>query len=267
MLRPNRGRYGASLDSLPVDLFRSDDELQPSISAPRLNGNQKLTCVDSESSEDMRRKYATTLGDPLGEMVYALEAEFYWLQYKWQEYVVLFGSEPSRIEVLNRAAPAFFHHIQDVLWDDILMHLSRLTDSPTGKRKRRNLTFAALPPLVKGRLHREVVALVTNALESASFATDWRNRRLAHLDLRLALDRPAEPLMSASRLTIKEALKALHAVLRCVHNHYFQTDLAQEVIEAPLGAERLLYVIYEGVEAEDARLTRLRSGQVRVEDL
>jgi hypothetical protein len=56
----------------------------------------------------MRRKYATTLGDPLGEMVYALEAEFYWLQYKWQEYVVLFGSEPSRIEVLNRAAPAFF---------------------------------------------------------------------------------------------------------------------------------------------------------------
>lgn len=221
----------------------------------------------SESSEQTRQKYVTTLGEPLGELIYALETEFYWLQYKWQEYVVLFGSRESRIDLMNRAAPSFFQHLQDVLWDDILLHLSRLTDGPTGKRKRRNLSFVALPPLVKGKPRQEVTSLVARAVKATEFATDWRNRRLAHYDLRVALEQPTTPLLPASRLAIKEALEALHAVLHYVHAHYFGADLMQEVMEAPMGAGRLLYVLHEGVEAEDDRLKRLQSGQARPEDL
>ena len=223
--------------------------------------------MDTQSADQIKLRYRSELGGSLGELYHELENEYYWLQYKWQEYVVLFGSAPSRIDLLNQAAPAFFHHLQDVLWDDLLMHLSRLTDGATGKRGRRNLTFAALPPLLPRPLRGEVADLVAKALAAAQFARDWRNRRLAHRDLLLALGQPAEPLMPASRAAIKDALVAQHTVINRVHNHFFHTDIAQEVIEAPMGAEHLLYVLHEGVTAEAARLERLRSGSIRAEDL
>jgi hypothetical protein len=61
---------------------------------------------------------------------------------KWGEYVELFGTKPSRIDLRNRAAGGFFRVVQDGLWEDVLLHVARLTDAPRSGG-RANLTIRA----------------------------------------------------------------------------------------------------------------------------
>jgi hypothetical protein len=222
---------------------------------------------DTRSSDQLRDEHRSVLGDRLGSIYHELQNQFFWLQLKWQEYVELFGTNPARIDLLNEAAPSFFHHLQDALWDDLLIHLCRITDRPEVNRKP-NLTFTALPPLVDdAELRADITQLVADALEAAKFARDWRNRRLAHHDLRLALGAAAEPLAPASRLAVRGALTALHAILRRIDSHYFKSDLQQEVVGSLTGAERLLYVLYDGVRVDNKRRERMLSGEWLGEDL
>jgi hypothetical protein len=58
--------------------------------------------------------------------------------------------------------------------------------------------------------------LVDEAKAAAQFAIDWRNRRLAHRDLDLALRRSLRPLEPATRERVDAALAALVAVMNRV---------------------------------------------------
>src|SRR5690606_4985825 len=97
--------------------------------------------TSSRSSEELRHRYVQVLGAEFGNLYHALESEYFWVRLKWQEFVALFASA-DRVEILNAAAPAYFLMLQDVLSDDILMHVARLTDPPTTGKKR-NLTIQA----------------------------------------------------------------------------------------------------------------------------
>jgi hypothetical protein len=160
--------------------------------------------TSSSSPKEVREHHRLVLGDALGSVYYELYNQFYWLQLKWQQYGELFGTSSKRIDLLNEAAPSFFHVVQDALWDDLLIHISRLTDGPKS-RGRENLTFAVLPDLIEAKFQPEIRHLVDQAITSAAFARDWRNRRIAHHDLQLALGGSAEPLSHASRLAVGEA--------------------------------------------------------------
>jgi hypothetical protein len=59
----------------------------------------------------------------------------------------LFGTTPERIDLFNRSAETFFGLVFDVLWDDILLHISRMTDREKVAR-RETLTIRSLPRLV-----------------------------------------------------------------------------------------------------------------------
>ena len=58
----------------------------------------------------------------------ALERELDWLQGKWSEYQEIFGNGPSRREVLNTVASNFFYLLEQLLFQDAMLHLCRLTD-------------------------------------------------------------------------------------------------------------------------------------------
>jgi len=51
--------------------------------------------------------------------------DIFWLGMKWHEYATLFG-EKSNFELLHRTASYFFQIIDDTMWDDMILHLSRL---------------------------------------------------------------------------------------------------------------------------------------------
>jgi hypothetical protein len=99
------------------------------------------------TAEETHAECVKHMGDPLGEQYSALWQEVAWLNLKWGEYDELFGKKPSRVQLLNNAAPQFFYVVEKVLWEDTLLHIARLTDPPS-KGKKSKLTILTLPGLV-----------------------------------------------------------------------------------------------------------------------
>jgi hypothetical protein len=45
------------------------------------------------------------------------------LHLKWNEFLKLFVKSPAQMRDLNTAAPGFFHQVQELWWDDMLLHI------------------------------------------------------------------------------------------------------------------------------------------------
>ena len=221
---------------------------------------------EHRTAEEVKRHLIEVMGDDLGSLYHALWNELTWLYSKWGEYVELFGTKPSRIELVNRAAGRFFRIVQDSLWDDALLHIARLTDPPKSAGKE-NLTIKKLPQLiVQESLKKNVSELIDVAVEKAEFCRDWRNRHIAHKDLKLALNSGAEPLKPASRAKIKEALSSISDVLNALSNHYMDSTTMFEGVDNMGGVVSLLYVIDDGLRAEEERNERPKAGDYRADD-
>lgn len=220
------------------------------------------------SPEEIRADNVQRMGDSLGSQFSALWQELSNIHVEWQEYVVLFGTSPERIELLNKAAPAFFHMIQERFWDVTLLSISRFTD-PSMMAGRANLTVTSLPALISDtELKAKVQSLVDIAKEKTAFCRKLRNRRIAHNDLQLALDATAASLPEASRHLVNEALKSLSAILGEIEAYYekgYRTDYTDIVVMS--GAEDLLYVLHEGVTARSERTRRIMEGRHTSDDL
>lgn len=213
------------------------------------------------------KEHLETMGPELARLYHELWNQVTWLHIRWHQYVELFGTKPERIDLLNAAASTFFRIVQDSLWDDTLLRLSRLTDPVESGGRKRNLTLKRLPDaIVDEEFCYEVQVLIEKAHEKTTFARDHRNRRIAHRDLDLAFSEVARPLESASRLAVKEALQAVAAVLQHICAHYMKSDLSFEHFSDASEADGLLYVIRDGLEAEERRCRRLEDGDLRPED-
>ena len=218
------------------------------------------------SAEEVRRDDLASLGPKLGAVYNALSNECVWAHMKWHEHLQMFGSAESRIDLLNEAAPQFFRLLQGVLFEDSLLHISRLTDKAEMGRNK-NLSIQALPALVtEPDLRAEVETLVKVAVEKSLFARDWRNRHIAHRDLRLALTERAQPLEEASRLKVKEALASIAAVLNAIDRYHRNSSTAYEAGHLLTGAEEMMYVLRDGVERERKRRRDLENGEYHPED-
>lgn len=201
------------------------------------------------------------MGTQLGLLYSALWQEHAWLHAKWAEFVALYGTKPSRIDLLNKAAPGHFRLVQDMMWEDILLHVARLTDPPKSVGKS-TLTIRSLAEYVGDPVARSAVeALTTKALVVADFCRDWRNRRIAHRDLALALKQGANPLKEGSRENARAAIDAISAVLNAVSDHYQSSTTAFDFCEVAGGAMSLLYALDDGIKTAEARRERLMSGR------
>ncbi len=220
----------------------------------------------NRTADEARTDAILAMGQELGDLYSALWQEVAWLHTKWEEYVVLFGTKESRVELLNRAAPRFARIVQDTLLEDVLLHVARLTDPPKSAGKE-NLTIQRLAPLVNDRVTKEeVTELVEAAQRATEFCRDWRNRHLAHRDLLLALNRGAQPLKEASRLGVRTALRTIVATLDAISAHYLDSTSMFEVGAAPGGAINLLHVIDDGLKSAEERQSRLTSGNFESRD-
>lgn len=210
-------------------------------------------------ANQVEEEYTSVMGEELGPVFYHLWNECVWLNDKWSQYTILFGSSEDRVILLNRTAGHFFKVIQDSLWDDTLIHIARLTDPPKTGTKH-NLTIQHLPDLVTGDLSERIGSTIEGVLEKSQFARDWRNRRIAHKDLGLALNTGAAPLQPASRKAVSDALGALGELLNVVDSHY---GGGETVFDWPMrtdNAESLLYTIRDGLKAQEEQFERLQSG-------
>jgi AbiU2 len=116
-------------------------------------------------------------------------------------------------------------------------------------------------------LKTKLATLLAIALKASEFCRDWRNRYIAHRDLSLALNALAEPLAEASKKQMDEALKALSDVPNAVGIYYKKSETRFDMAARHGGAVNLLYVLYDGAKAQDARAKRLEAGEPSEEDL
>ena len=218
------------------------------------------------TADDARDEYVRSMGPELGGLFHALWQEMAWIHVKWHEYCELFGTRPSRVDLLNEAAPLFFRIVQDSLFQDILIHITRLTDPPESCGKE-NLTILRIPSLLRDEQARaKVNELIKIACEKREFCRDWRNRRIAHADYRLALNEETQPLEGASRQKVKEALEAISNVLNLVQHHCTRGKSRFEPGLDFGGAGDLIRVIDAGLRVEKERQERLQAGERRPED-
>jgi hypothetical protein len=133
--------------------------------------------MSEESSTDIDRIY-----DPL-------KTEAVWAHAKWQIWRGLYGGR-GRIEILRASAAGFFSILQDTLFDDVLMAISRLTD-PRGSGKRENLTLDHLSDHLDGlglvTARGEFNAILAQLRSDCAAMREVRNKLLGHRDLAAAL--------------------------------------------------------------------------------
>ena len=173
-----------------------------------------------QSGEDLEHEHLQAFGPTLGPVYTALHNEVTWLHAKWLEYRKLYAQSDKRIDLLNATAPFFFQVVHDVLWEDVLLHIARLTDPPEQGRHK-NLTLCRLPEAVPDeRLAEELRDLVRVAKEQTQFARKHRDKRLAHSDLSLAIGVKAAQLPDASRQDVEEALDCFRKILNRLRASY-----------------------------------------------
>jgi hypothetical protein len=218
------------------------------------------------STPEIERQHLEAFGDQLGPIYHAVHNEVLWLHLKWLEYRKLYAGSAQRVNLLNSTAPFLFHVVQEVLWDDVLLHIARLTDPPA-QRAFQNLTLRRLAESVPDPgLTEEVAALVEAAESRASTARSWRNKRLAHSDLTHALEQAAA-LPEVSRQYVEGVLESIRAVMDRLESAYLNSTTAHGHACAGAGdAEALVCWLAEARQVEDGRQQRAREGNLRPED-
>jgi len=216
----------------------------------------------SKSAEEVRAGYIEAMGQELGELFHATSSELTWIHWRWKQYRTLFGEKPSRIDLLNEAAPLFFRIVHNVFFEDTLLAIARLVGSPKSLGKP-NLSVERFPPLLADKnLRDRVCKLIETAKKSARFAVDWRNRRLAHRDLDLILKQSPQPLADATRKKVEDALLALRDVLNCIERALCNAITMYDGSPTLGDAKALLYVIRDGLLRERDRRARLARGEL-----
>jgi hypothetical protein len=224
--------------------------------------------MTSRTAIEIRADNIEKMGDPLGVQYSALWQEVANIHLNWGEFVELYGTKPERLELINRAAGTFFGVAQRSLWEGTLLHLARLTDpSKSPGKDRYNLTIQNFPELIDDQnTKRQVSELIKGAIEKTEFCRDWRNRHIAHRDLKLALDEPAKPLATADKAKVDAALKSIVDVMNAVDIYCTGSETGYGLWSPHNGAVALLYVIDDGLKAEEQRMERLRKSRPSEDD-
>jgi hypothetical protein len=216
-------------------------------------------------TDEILADYIKKMGSELGQIFHALSHELTWVHWRWSQYRILFGEKPSRIELLNECAPFFFRVVQDVLFEETLLGITRLIGPPQSVNKP-NLTIQRFPSLCNGKIRDEITKLVGEAKAAGAFAVDWRNRHLAHRDLDLALGKPAKILEDATREKVEASFSALRNVLKSIEHEYCDAVTAY-YSPTPWGAESLLHILRDGLLREKDRHARWNRGELHDDDM
>jgi hypothetical protein len=203
-------------------------------------------------ADQVLEAYVKEMGSELGPIFHAISNELTWVHWRWNQYRILFGEKPSHIELLNESAPFFFRVIQDALFEETLLGISRLIGPPQSVGKP-NLTIRRLTPLCEPKIRDQIETLVGVAKDAGEFANDWRNRHIAHRDLDLALGRPAKMLETATREKVEASLSALRDVLNTIEHEYCKGTITLYYSPTPSDARSLLHVLRDGLLREKDR--------------
>jgi hypothetical protein len=170
---------------------------------------------------------------------------------RWTIFRQLFGTDPQRINLLNRFGSVAFGVIQLVMGEEVILALCRMSDSAqTGKGKNawENCTFERLFNLVTAGATAAAKLETKKALNSylmainevrKDYLVEARKRVLAHLDLDTALGRATDrpDIQYPSRSHIETFLKAARNLMNTVQKCYEDAETHYGEFNLPPGKD------------------------------
>ncbi|WP_299623384.1 hypothetical protein [uncultured Tateyamaria sp.] len=182
---------------------------------------------------------------------------------EWRLYRSLFGTNPETVEFLNKISGRTANTLERVLFERTLLNLRKLTDRPENTRwNEKSVTLRGLSHFFFVE-DAQLKRLQTQAIEKASFAKNWSDKKIAHSDLDHRTN--AVKLSSASRERVDNALEAAAEVIKHVaKEHYGYTQITHPIPDANDERWFLLH-LFEGARAfdEKERLSREYSASGR----
>lgn len=219
------------------------------------------------TAEEIKQHNIAVMGNELGTIYSELWQEVGSLYSDWNEFVSLFGTNPERIDLLNRAAAHFFRTVQDSLWERTLLKIARITD-PAQTGKKRNLSLHSLPNAITSPAMKATVQLsIENALLKCEFARDWRNRHIAHADFSLALEESAQPLAVASRERVRAALQSIEDVLNSISIPLLDSTTRFGSMTLMNSGEDLIYLLDFAIRKREEMSKRIEAGEYTESDM
>ena len=107
-----------------------------------------------------------SIPEDLQKLYKIIKEEVIWLNSKWKIFYQLFAISEERIKFLAKMAPNFFGIAQQVLRDDILLSICRLTDPPRYREKER-LSFKSfivkLKEFINSDLYKIFIRIVSRS--------------------------------------------------------------------------------------------------------
>lgn len=161
----------------------------------------------------------------------ALIQEFASLRFKHYQFEALIGRDNENVELLNASAPSFFHMVHNVLWADILMHVTRITgpaSTRVGRLVKKNLSIQRFLDSENPRFTAEGEERIKHAVKAAEFAKDARNRVFAHTDLDVALRINDGEVTLGSREMLAEAIDAIATAIGAFFPIPIQKDYSSQ---------------------------------------
>jgi hypothetical protein len=239
----------------------------------------------NRNPEELKKYHVQRMGDKLGSFfnqLYNQVAQFY---YKFNEYNELFGKNPLRVDLLNKAAPNFFYLVQKTMEDDMLLHISRLTDPLKSHRgKYEYFTINRLYTLIMekelegvdekeldvkkkeaAKKNQPLKDHINEAINKAKHIREHRNKRIAHIE-NPSVSKNVKPPVKLIIADLRYAIEDIAAVLNYVASHYLGSTIDFNPIIKSDSAIDLLYVIDYGLKAEEVKRKRIEAGDYQPDD-
>lgn len=201
----------------------------------------------------------------INEVFSELKEEVIWAHGRWLIYRQLFLHSDKRIDLLNEVAAAFFYMIQNLLQEEVQITLSKLTD-PARSGKNENLSLVQLQERIEEVGNRDLSArlrvLLDRLTAECSSCRAWRNKQLAHLDLKAALKILPDPLPAVTVEQIESALGIVREYLNELEYFYTERQTGYDQFIMHSDGQALIAILKLGLRYDDLR----KSGQISWDD-
>ena len=179
-------------------------------------------------SDELKRDHQEKLGEKFGAIFNGVSYDCANGLVRLNEYRALFG-DPANVEFINTFSRPFMSDVQQVFQRDLLLHITRLTD-PLQSGGKQNITVQRLQYFRDDQeLRARVESFAATALENSGSARAWRDQRISHSDLNLAIDPDAKSLDPTTLASVQSVLDAVHAALDAISSAFLGVHILNRV--------------------------------------
>lgn len=199
----------------------------------------------------------TCMPPDVAEVHDRLSKALYYLYTKWKWWRRLWCTDAHTVKLLNYAAGFYFSVSHEVLRDDLILSVCRLTDpeaSKVGGVQKENMTFPLLVsrvPQADGSLREEAAKALESLRDQVQVFREHRNRRIGHYDRETVLKVQGSLLSDLSLEAMDGVLADMACILNLVEHHYDQNEHNYEdAIHGSGDANELIDFIQRSVDLE-----------------